>query len=91
MHEVLLTTRKMSRICAKEFLELNWLNVYDRYLQMIVSDIFKFYYSQCPGYFNEIFCLVDNNRVATCSCKEKLKLTFWQFEVRNAKFIVSTA
>ena len=34
---------KMSRICVKEFLELNWLNGHDRYLQFIVSDIFKFY------------------------------------------------
>ena len=30
---------KMSRICVNEFLELNWLNVHDRYLQFIVSDI----------------------------------------------------
>ena len=39
---------KMSRICVNEFLELNWLNVHDRYLQFIVSDIFKFYNNQCP-------------------------------------------
>ena len=37
---------KMSRICVKEFLELNWLNVHDRYLQFIISDIFKFYNNQ---------------------------------------------
>ena len=33
---------RMSRICVKEFLELNWLNVQDRYLQFIVSNILKF-------------------------------------------------
>ena len=33
---------KMRRICAKEFLELNWLNVHDRYLQFIVSDFLIF-------------------------------------------------
>ena len=39
---------KMSRICVKEFPELNWLNVYDRHLQFIVSDISKFENNQCP-------------------------------------------
>ena len=29
-------------IRVKEFLQLNWLNVHDRYLQFIVSDIFNF-------------------------------------------------
>ena len=67
---------KMSRICVKEFLELNWLNVHDRYLQFIVSDIFKFYNNQCPDYFNEVFCPVDDNGVATYCCNKKLKLPF---------------
>ena len=66
---------KMSRICVNEFLELNWLNVHDRYLQFIVSDIFKFYNNQCPDYFNEVFCPVDNG-VATHFCNKKLKLSF---------------
>ena len=60
----------------KEFLELNWLNVHDRYLQFIVSDFFKFYNNQCPDYFNEVFCPVDDNGVATCYCNKKLKLPF---------------
>ena len=42
---------QMSRICVNKFLELNWLNVHDRYPQFIVSDIFKFYSNQCPDYF----------------------------------------
>ena len=66
----------MSRICAKELLQLNWLNVHDRYLQFIVSDILKFYNNQCPDYFNEVFCPVDGNGVATRSCNQKLKLPF---------------
>ena len=57
-----------------KFLELNWLNVHDRYLQFIVSDTFKFYNNQCPDYFNEVFCPVDDNGSATCSCNKKLKL-----------------
>ena len=49
-----------------EFLELIWLNVHDRCLQFIVSDIFKFYN----------FCRVDDNGVATRCCNKKLKLPF---------------
>ena len=33
---------KMSKICTIEFLELNWFNVRDRYLQFIVSDFLNF-------------------------------------------------
>ena len=43
---------------------------------IVVSDIFKFYNNQCPDYFNEIFCPVDNNGVATRCYNKKLKLPF---------------
>lgn len=33
---------KMSRICMKEFIELNWLNFHNKYLQFTVSGISKF-------------------------------------------------
>ena len=46
------------------------------YRQFIASDIFKFYNNQCPDYFNEIFCPVDDNGIATRCCNKKLKLTF---------------
>ena len=59
-----------------EFLKLNWLNVHDRYLPFIVSDIFKFHNNQFPDYFNEVFCLIDDNGVATRCCNKKLKLSF---------------
>ena len=65
---------KMSRICVNEILELNWFNVHDRYLQFIVSDIFKFYNNQCPDYFHEVSCPAHDNGVAICSCNKKLKL-----------------
>ena len=67
---------KMSTSCAKEFLELNWLNVHDRHLQLVVSDIFKFYNNQCPDYFNEVSCPVEDNGAATHSCNKSLKLSF---------------
>ena len=53
---------KMSKICVKKLLQLNWLNVHDRYLQFIVSDIFRFYNDQCPDYFDESFCHICDNR-----------------------------
>ena len=66
----------MSRICVKEFLELRCLNVHDRWQQFIVSDIFKFYNNQCPDYFDEIFCPVDDKGVAMRCFNKKLKLPF---------------
>ena len=67
---------KMPKIRVKEFLQLNWLNVHDRYLQFNVSDIFKFYNNQFPDYFDEFSCHVDDNSVITRSSNKKLKLTF---------------
>ena len=49
---------KLSRICLNDFLELNWLNVDGRYLQLTISDFFKFYNNQSPDYFNKIFALL---------------------------------
>ena len=46
---------KGSKVRVKEFLQLNWLNVHNRYLQFIVSDIFKFQNDQFPDYFDELF------------------------------------
>ena len=66
----------MSRICVNEFIELNCLNDHDRYLQFIVSDVFKFYNNHCLDYFNEVFCSVYDNRVAMRCCNKKLKLSF---------------
>ena len=45
-------------------------------IDTIVSDIFKFYNNQCPDYFNEVFCPVDDIGVAKCCCNKKLKLPF---------------
>ena len=67
---------KRSKTRIKEFLQLNWLNVHDRYLQFIVSDIFKFQNDQCPDYFDELFCPVGENGVMMRSSNKKLKLPF---------------
>ena len=67
---------KRSKIRIKEFLQINWLNIHDSYLQFIVSDIFKFQNDQCPSYFDEFFCPVGENGVITRSSNKKLKLPF---------------
>ena len=72
----------MSRSCAKEFLELNWLNVHYRHQQFILSDIFKLYNSQCPDYFHEVFCPVDDSGVTMHSCNKKIEITFSKVKVR---------
>ena len=81
MHKVLLTAKTMSRICVNEFLELNWLNVHDRYLQFIVSDIFKYYNNQCPDYLNELLCPVEDNGVATHCYNKKSELPFCKLKL----------
>ena len=43
---------KRSKICVKEFLQLNLLNFHDRYLQFTASDVIRFYDDQCPNYFD---------------------------------------
>ena len=75
-HEALLTARQnVKNLREKEFLEsLNWLNVQEKYLRFIASDIFKFYDSQYHDKFNEVYCPVDDNDVATRSCNKILKL-----------------
>ena len=64
----------MSKICARKFLELNWLDVHD-------TDIFKFYNNQCPVYFNEFFYPVDDKGVATRSSNKKFKLPIRKSEL----------
>ena len=85
-----LQLNKRSKICIKKFLQLNWLNVHDRYLQFIVSNIFKFQNNQCPYYFDElglINCPVGENGVIMCSSK-KIKATFSKNKNKNPKLIL---
>ena len=81
---------KRSKIRVKEFLQLNWLNVHDRYLQFIVSDIFKFQNDQCLDYFAEFFCPIGESGVMTRSSNKKLKLILcgtdtWNSLLENLK------
>ena len=80
---------KRSKIFIKELLQFYWLNVHDRYLQFIVSDILRFHNDQCPDYFDKPFCLVGENSVITRSSNKTLnKSTFPKNKIRNPKFIL---
>ena len=48
-----LQLHKRSKIRVKEFLQLNWLNINDKYLQVTVSDNFRFCNGQCADYFDQ--------------------------------------
>ena len=65
----------MTGICAKQFPELNWINVHDRYLQFIVSNIFKFCNNQCLDYFDEVFCPVEDNGSSHALLQQKIEIT----------------
>ena len=83
----------MSRICVNKFLELNWLNVHDRYLQFIVSDVFKYYNNHCPDYLDELLCPVKDNGVAAHCNNKKSELPFCKLKsgMQSLLYVVSSA
>ena len=50
-------------------------------MQFIVSEIFKFQNNQCPDYFDELFCNVEENGVIKCSSNYELKLHFQKIKL----------
>ena len=50
---------KMSKISHKEFKDLNWLPVFNRFEQCVVSIVFKFINDSCPHYLNEVFEFIN--------------------------------
>ena len=50
-----LQLEKMSTISHKEFKDLNWLPVFNRFEQCVVSIVFKFINDNCLHYLNEVF------------------------------------
>ena len=71
VHELLLIVRLNIKNLCKRVLQINWLKVHNRYLQFIVSDIFK--YSE---YFNEVFYPFGDKSVIKHSSNKKFKLIF---------------
>ena len=58
---------------------------------ILASDSFKFYNNQCPDYFNEIFCPVDDNEVNendnTRCYNKKLELPFHKSKLGMQSFL----
>ena len=48
---------KMSTISHKEFKDLNWLLVNNRFEHCVISIVFKFISGNCPYYLNEVLNL----------------------------------
>ena len=44
-----------THISRKDFKDINWLTVEDRFKQCINSSVFKFFEQRCPSYMKEIY------------------------------------
>ena len=55
---------KMSKISHKEFKDLNWLPVFNRFEQCVVSIVFKFINDNCPHYLNEVFEFMSEGNIS---------------------------
>ena len=64
---------KKKRIGVAEFKEINWLNINDRFSQYILSSIYKFFNSESPEYFHEIYFPAESSKINTRSSFERLK------------------
>ena len=60
----------------KEFEEINWLNINDRFEQCLSVSAFKFFNKDCPSYMSDIFLPVSNRRVSTRNSFHKLDQPF---------------
>ena len=63
-------------ISAKEFREINWLNINDRFEQCVSVASFNFFKNQCPSYMSDIFKPVTNRRGSTRNSYLKLSQPF---------------
>ena len=68
-----LQLEKKTGIWAVEFKEISWLNINDRFSQCILSSIFKFFNSECPECFNEIYFPAEPSKINTRSSFQRLK------------------
>ena len=58
---------KNTRVGVDEFKEINWLNINDRFSQCVLSSIYKFFNSESPEYFSEIYFPAEPNNINTQS------------------------
>ena len=64
---------KKTRIGVAEIKEINWLNINDRFLQCVLSSIYKFFNIESPEYFNEIYFPAEPSNINTRSSFQRLK------------------
>ena len=64
---------KKTWIGVDEFEEINWLNINDRFSQCVLSSIYKFFNSESPVYFNEIYLPDEPSNINTRSSFQRLK------------------
>ena len=58
---------KNTQVGVNEFKEINWLNLNDRFSQCVLSSIYKFFKSESPEYFNEIYFPAEPTNINTQS------------------------
>ena len=64
---------KKTWVGVAEFKEINWLNINDRFSQCVLSSIYKFFNSESPEYFNEIYFPAEPSNINTRSSFQRLK------------------
>ena len=64
---------KKTRIGVAEFKELNWLNINDRFSQCVLPNIYNFFNSKSPEYFNKIYFPAETSNKNTRSPFQWLK------------------
>ena len=64
---------KKARIGNAQFKGINWLNINDRLSQCVLSSIYKFFNSESPQYFNEIYFPAEPSKINTQSSFQRLK------------------
>ena len=62
----------MHHIGFREFELINWLNVDNRVIQIILCNVFKFLKGTCPHFMSEIFSFADNININTRSSSLRL-------------------
>ena len=67
---------KMSTISHKEIKDLNWLPVFNRLEQYVVSIVLQFINSNCPHYLNEVFEFAPEGNISLRNNFLKLKRPF---------------
>ena len=63
-----------TRIGVAEFKEINWLNINYRFSQCLLSNIYKFFNSESPEYFNKIYFPAEPSNINSRSPFQRLKL-----------------